>query len=156
MHLATYKCQVDVLNFLLKQPIDADVNTRDGCSGRTLLHHAVEANNQSLVLFLINVCGAEVSAMTYDGSTPMKLAEGRGLQHLVRILMHYGADQSQILTDSDSDSSSDEEMVSSNRYLTKLQGSYISDHIISKNTCVTRQVHFTAQDIFESKIYNMK
>ena len=54
--------------------------------------------------FIIVTCQANVNAATFDGSTPLKLAVGRGFHAVANFLVQAGADRS-LLSSDDSDSS---------------------------------------------------
>ncbi len=71
--------------------IGAQIDAPDGKSGRTPLHHAVEANNFNLARYLISL-GANVNALTFDMCSPLHLAVGRGFQRIVLLLLEHGAD----------------------------------------------------------------
>lgn len=59
---------------------------KDGKSGRTPLHYAVEMENMATIQLLIN-SGANVSAASYAGSTPIQAASGRGMHEVTRLLL---------------------------------------------------------------------
>lgn len=71
--------------------IGADVNCQDGTSGRTPIHHAVEQRNLGMTRFLMFDCKADVDAATFDESTPLHIAAGRGMKSLVALLLAAGA-----------------------------------------------------------------
>lgn len=58
---------------------------KDGKSGRTPLHHAVETENLEVIQELLK-CGANVSAGSFSGNTPLQVASGRCMQN-VRLLL---------------------------------------------------------------------
>ena len=82
---------------------------QDGRSGRTVLHYAVESGNLDAVRFVAINCQANVNATTFDGSTPLKLAVGRGFHTVANLLVQAGADRSVLNSDEDSDSSESED-----------------------------------------------
>ena len=82
---------------------------QDGRSGRTVLHYAVESGNLDAVRFVAINCQADVNATTFDGSTPLKLAVGRGFHTAANLLVQAGADRSVLNSDEDSDSSESED-----------------------------------------------
>ena len=51
--------------FILIHELKCDLNIRDGKSGRTALHHAIEAQNYRMIKLLIH-SGADTNALTYD------------------------------------------------------------------------------------------
>jgi len=59
----------------------ANVNCKDGKSGRTPLHHAVESENIDVIRELLN-CGADPSEPAFSGNTPLQIASGRGMQNV--------------------------------------------------------------------------
>ena len=65
---------------------------QDGKSGRSALHHAVEADNLSMVNCLLYECNADADAMTFDEITPLHIAAGRGMESIVALLLAAGAD----------------------------------------------------------------
>ncbi|XP_019481764.1 PREDICTED: B-cell lymphoma 3 protein [Hipposideros armiger] len=69
----------------------ADIDAVDIKSGRSPLIHAVENNKLSMVQLLLQH-GANVNAQMYSGSSALHSASGRGLLHLVRMLVRSGAD----------------------------------------------------------------
>ncbi len=78
---------------------------QDGRSGRTPLHYAVESGDVDAVRFLIRCCRADVNAPTFDGSTALKLAMGRGFMDVARLLLENGA-ATPVSSSEESDSSS--------------------------------------------------
>ncbi len=86
--------------------------SQDGRSGRTVLHYAVESGDIEAVRFLIQRCGANVNAATFDGSTPLKLALGRGFAAAANLLVQSGAEQCLLTSSEESDSSESDEEVS--------------------------------------------
>lgn len=65
---------------------------QDGKSGRSALHHAVEADSLSMVNCLLYDCNADADAMTFDEITPLHIAAGRGMESIVALLLAAGAD----------------------------------------------------------------
>lgn len=111
LHLAAKGAHLEVLAHLISRQFGSDINARDGRSGRTALHHAVEDRNlQTLALFL-RLSNVDVNVRTFDGSTSLKLALGRGYQDIAQALVMRGARDLPVNADSDSDSNydSDEE-----------------------------------------------
>ncbi|XP_073457744.1 nuclear factor NF-kappa-B p105 subunit isoform X3 [Aquarana catesbeiana] len=70
----------------------ADVDAQERKSGRTPLHFAVEQDNISLAGCIILEGDACVDSTTYDGSTPLHIAAGRGSTKLTALLKAAGAD----------------------------------------------------------------
>ncbi|NXI38931.1 NFKB1 factor, partial [Galbula dea] len=77
----------------LKQLIAAgvNVNAQEQKSGRTALHLAVEQENIPLAGCLLLQGDADVDSTTYDGTTPLHIAAGRGSTKLAAILKAAGA-----------------------------------------------------------------
>uniref|UniRef100_A0A8C0BPD9 Nuclear factor NF-kappa-B p105 subunit n=1 Tax=Buteo japonicus TaxID=224669 RepID=A0A8C0BPD9_9AVES len=77
----------------LKQLIAAgvNVNAQEQKSGRTALHLAVEQENIPLVGCLLLEGDADVDSTTYDGTTPLHIAAGRGSTKLAAVLKAAGA-----------------------------------------------------------------
>ncbi|XP_068687147.1 B-cell lymphoma 3 protein homolog isoform X3 [Montipora foliosa] len=65
-------------------------NEEDSNSGRTPLHHAVEADNYSVTEYLISR-GADVNKVTFAGNTPLHTASGRDMENMVKLLLAHGA-----------------------------------------------------------------
>lgn len=70
----------------------ADINAQEQKSGRTALHLAVEQENISLAGCLLLEGDADVDSTTYDGTTPLHIAAGRGSTKLTALLKAAGAD----------------------------------------------------------------
>ncbi|NXO78917.1 NFKB1 factor, partial [Sitta europaea] len=79
--------------FCLKQLIAAgvNVNAQEQKSGRTALHLAVERENIPLAGCLLLEGDADVDSTTYDGTTPLHIAAGRGSTKLAAVLKAAGA-----------------------------------------------------------------
>lgn len=77
---------------LLLMAAGADVNAQERKSGRTALHLAVEHDNISLAGCLLLEGDAHVDSTTYDGTTPLHIAAGRGSTRLAALLKAAGAD----------------------------------------------------------------
>ncbi|XP_047654925.1 nuclear factor NF-kappa-B p105 subunit isoform X4 [Phacochoerus africanus] len=77
---------------LLLMAAGADVNAQERKSGRTALHLAVELDNISLAGCLLLEGDAHVDSTTYDGTTPLHIAAGRGSTRLAALLKAAGAD----------------------------------------------------------------
>ncbi|XP_061690090.1 nuclear factor NF-kappa-B p105 subunit isoform X2 [Syngnathoides biaculeatus] len=112
IHLSVVANQLPSLRELLEGGADVDAQEQGG--GRTALHLAAEADNVSLAGCLLlevserdpaapsddvaatRLCGrqgnAEVDCCTFNGSTPLHIAAGRGSVKLTALLMAAGAD----------------------------------------------------------------
>lgn len=77
---------------LLLVAAGADVNAQERKSGRTALHLAAEHDNISLAGCLLLEGEAHVDSTTYDGTTPLHIAAGRGSTRLAALLKAAGAD----------------------------------------------------------------
>ncbi|NXB76170.1 NFKB1 factor, partial [Donacobius atricapilla] len=77
----------------LKQLIAArvNVNAQEQKSGRTALHLAVEQENIPLAGCLLLEGDADVDSTTYDGTTPLHIAAGKGSTKLAAVLKAAGA-----------------------------------------------------------------
>ncbi|XP_036735088.1 nuclear factor NF-kappa-B p105 subunit isoform X1 [Manis pentadactyla] len=89
-HIATMSNSMPCL--LLLVAAGADVNAQERKSGRTALHLAVEHDNISLAGCLLLEGDAHVDSTTYDGTTPLHIAAGRGSTRLAALLKAAGAD----------------------------------------------------------------
>ncbi|KAM8802903.1 nuclear factor NF-kappa-B p105 subunit isoform 2-T2 [Rhynchonycteris naso] len=90
IHVATMSNSMPSL--LLLVAAGADVNAQERKSGRTALHLAVEHDNISLAGCLLLEGEAHVDSTTYDGTTPLHIAAGRGSTRLAALLKAAGAD----------------------------------------------------------------
>jgi NF-kappa-B inhibitor alpha len=110
LHMAELHHHMPVLGHLVSQ-VRFDVNMKDGRSGRTVLHYAIDMGLVDMVLDLLRY-NCDVNARTFDGTTPLQLAYGRGQDQAVQLLLSSGADYEQITyDDSYSDMESDDEMM---------------------------------------------
>ncbi|XP_069086309.1 nuclear factor NF-kappa-B p105 subunit isoform X1 [Pleurodeles waltl] len=90
IHLATMANSMPCLRLMIAAR--ADVNAPEQKSGRTPLHLAVEQENISLAGCLLLEGDAFVDSTTYDGTTPLHIAAGRGSTKLTALLKAAGAD----------------------------------------------------------------
>ncbi|NXF04711.1 IKBE inhibitor, partial [Smithornis capensis] len=89
LHISTLKGNIPMMSLLLES--GANIDVREGTSGKTPLHLAVECHNRRAVQFLLHN-GAYVDAQMYNGCTPLHLAVGRKDAAIAAILSHSGAD----------------------------------------------------------------
>ncbi|XP_010004508.1 PREDICTED: NF-kappa-B inhibitor epsilon-like [Chaetura pelagica] len=89
LHISTLKGNIPMMSLLLQR--GANIDVREGTSGKTPLHLAVECHNRRAVQFLLRH-GAYVDAQMYNGCTPLHLAVGRRDAAIAAILSHSGAD----------------------------------------------------------------
>ncbi|KAJ4918752.1 hypothetical protein JOQ06_013864 [Pogonophryne albipinna] len=90
IHLAVLANQLPSLRELLEG--GADVEVRERSSGRSALHLSTEADNVSLAGCLLLEGNAKVDCSTFNGSTSLHIAAGRGSLKLTALLMAAGAD----------------------------------------------------------------
>uniref|UniRef100_A0A671UCD9 Nuclear factor kappa B subunit 1 n=1 Tax=Sparus aurata TaxID=8175 RepID=A0A671UCD9_SPAAU len=90
IHLAVLASQLSSLRELLEG--GANVETPERSCGRTALHLATESDNVSLAGCLLLEGNANVDCCTFNGSTPLHIAAGRGSVKLTAVLMAAGAD----------------------------------------------------------------
>uniref|UniRef100_A0A3P8VXJ6 Nuclear factor kappa B subunit 1 n=1 Tax=Cynoglossus semilaevis TaxID=244447 RepID=A0A3P8VXJ6_CYNSE len=90
IHLAVMANQLNSLRELLES--GADVEAQERSCGRTALHLATETDNVSLAGCLLLEGNADVDCCTFNGSTPLHIAAGRGSAKLTALLMAAGAD----------------------------------------------------------------
>ena len=98
LHMAVSQGHADAIINLVSLA-KADIDIRDGRSGRTVLHYAVEAGNINMVRFLLEHCQADVNAQTFDGATPLRLAVGRRHSCIETVLLQAGADPASLNSD---------------------------------------------------------
>lgn len=90
IHLAVLANQLSSLRELLEG--GANVEAQERSCGRTALHLATEGENVSLAGCLLLEGNASVDSCTFNGSTPLHIAAGRGSVKLTALLMAAGAD----------------------------------------------------------------
>lgn len=90
VHLAMMANSMPCLRLMIAAR--ADINAPEQKSGRTPLHLAVEQENISLAGCLLLEGDAFVDSTTYDGTTPLHIAAGRGSTRLTALLKAAGAD----------------------------------------------------------------
>ncbi|KAF3694279.1 Nuclear factor NF-kappa-B p105 subunit DNA-binding factor KBF1 [Channa argus] len=90
IHLAVLANQLSSLRELLK--FGANVEAQERSCGRTALHLATEVENVSLAGCLLLEGNASVDCCTFNGSTPLHIAAGKGSVKLTALLMAAGAD----------------------------------------------------------------
>ncbi|XP_071962200.1 NF-kappa-B inhibitor epsilon-like [Antedon mediterranea] len=92
LHLASFGGNSEILQYLVD--LGCDVNARDGKSGRTALHHAIEQGKTDLIKFLVHTLNADVDVLTFDHCTPLHLAVSRKFGEAIAVLMDANADRS--------------------------------------------------------------
>ncbi|XP_037635718.1 nuclear factor NF-kappa-B p105 subunit isoform X2 [Sebastes umbrosus] len=90
IHLAVLANQLSSLRELLEG--GANVEAQERSCGRSALHLATESDNVSLAGCLLLEGNAKVDSFTFNGSTPLHIAAGRGSVKLTALLMAAGAD----------------------------------------------------------------
>ncbi|XP_055034514.2 nuclear factor NF-kappa-B p105 subunit [Misgurnus anguillicaudatus] len=90
LHLAVRANSLGCMRALLEAGVDVEV--QELTCGRTALHLATEMDNLSLAGCLLLEGNANVDSVTYNGSTPLHIAAGRGSTKLTALLMAAGAD----------------------------------------------------------------
>ncbi|XP_061171780.1 NF-kappa-B inhibitor alpha-like [Saccostrea echinata] len=88
LHLSTFHTSLPVIKLLTT--FGADVNARDGKSGKTILHYAADNGNTILLDYILQLPGVDVNCRTYSGQTPSALARGRGHLDILSSLRRYG------------------------------------------------------------------
>lgn len=103
VHLAAKNSHIDVLRHLVW--FGADINAREGTSGRTPLHIAIERCNELLANFLMEECNKlNLEIETFAGLTAYQLA---ALTHNQQILVDLERKGAEPLTPPESDTESD-------------------------------------------------
>ena len=77
--------------------------SQEGKSGRTIIHQLSEQPDPSLLCAMLRLPGVNVNARTYDSSTPLSLACGRGFTDIEAVLESAGASMTAEDSDSDAD-----------------------------------------------------
>ncbi|XP_034949577.1 NF-kappa-B inhibitor cactus-like isoform X2 [Chelonus insularis] len=105
LHVAAARDQVDIVRLLLR--LGADLEAREGLSGKTALHLAIELGCRSVVQFLLEECRPCLDATTYAGVTAYQIAIYLDTS-LAHQLVSLGATPEPLPEDDSSDSSDDE------------------------------------------------
>lgn len=105
LHVAAAGGQVDIVQHLLR--LGADLEAREGLSGRTALHLALERGCRSVVTFLLQECRPCLDAPTYAGITAYQIAICIDTQ-LARELVRLGA-KPEPLPETDTEASDESE-----------------------------------------------
>jgi NF-kappa-B inhibitor alpha len=115
VHLACKSKQLEILKYLVQ--FGADVNAREGKSGWTALHFAIEQNNEAIANFILESPKINVECMTYAGLTPYQLAVLMENNSLLDDLLKRGAEPFGPPEDSEDETTDDEDMM--DQYLLK-------------------------------------
>ncbi|KAK7474772.1 hypothetical protein BaRGS_00034004 [Batillaria attramentaria] len=100
----------DIVGLLLER--GADINAKDGKSGRSAIHFAVENSQPShhrVLMQLLEHPSLRINTATFAHQTALQLARGRHRLDLVHLLHEHGAEWSDSLGDCSSDSLSEED-----------------------------------------------
>ncbi|NXP05826.1 NFKB1 factor, partial [Thinocorus orbignyianus] len=89
IHMVVMANSMSCLKLLIAAGVN--VNAQEQKSGRTALHLAVEQENIPLAGCLLLEGDADVDSTTYDGTTPLHIAAGRGSTKLAAVLKAAGA-----------------------------------------------------------------
>lgn len=91
VHIAAETSNVEILRYLVSA--GADINSREGKSGLTPLHIAIESSNEQLANFLLDNCPKlRLEQVTYAGLTAYQLAAIQHNQSLLVGLKNHGAE----------------------------------------------------------------
>ncbi|XP_055637024.1 NF-kappa-B inhibitor cactus-like [Toxorhynchites rutilus septentrionalis] len=86
IHLAAENSNLEILRYLVNA--GADVNSREGKSGYTVLHYAIETGNEQIAAYLLTECPRiGLEQITYGGLTAYQLAtllNHSSIQHKLR------------------------------------------------------------------------
>ncbi|XP_055378583.1 NF-kappa-B inhibitor cactus [Condylostylus longicornis] len=118
IHLAAQGSFIQILRQLLE--CGADINAREGKSGRTILHIAIERKNEEMINFLLGEglkCNLNLKIRTYAGITAFQFSYMLRNQTLQNDLEKLGAEPE--IYESESDLSDTESSID-NSYLTVL------------------------------------
>ncbi|XP_062348966.1 nuclear factor NF-kappa-B p105 subunit isoform X1 [Cinclus cinclus] len=89
IHMVVMANSMSCLKHLIASGVN--INAQEQKSGRTALHLAVEQENIPLAGCLLLEGDADVDSTTYDGTTPLHIAAGRGSTKLAAVLKAAGA-----------------------------------------------------------------
>lgn len=115
VHLACKENHLDILECLVK--FGADVNAREGKSGWTALHFAIDRNNEVMANFILETPKINVETTTYAGLTAYQLCCYMQNNSLLNDLLRRGAEPLGPPPDNSSDSEDDDDMM--DQYLLK-------------------------------------
>lgn len=90
LHVATLHKRPRLMRLLMKNGVH--LNIKEGTSGKTALHIAVEQRDVAAVKLLLNK-GANVDASMFNGCTALHLAVGRQDAAIAHLLCQAGADK---------------------------------------------------------------
>ncbi|XP_062549166.1 NF-kappa-B inhibitor cactus isoform X2 [Armigeres subalbatus] len=91
VHIAAETSNIEILRHLVS--VGADINSREGKSGQTPLHIAIESSNEQLANFLLDECPKlRIEQVTYAGLTAYQLAALQHNQTLLSWLKKHGAE----------------------------------------------------------------
>lgn len=107
LHLASINGYVSLVESLVR--LGAGINAQEQCSGRTALHLAVDLQNPTMVLRLVEL-GADVHSLTYGGFTPYHLTYGRQNEEIRHRLFEKTAEELRELPESESEESDSEKL----------------------------------------------
>nr|KAG5690418.1 hypothetical protein BaRGS_026465 [Batillaria attramentaria] len=110
LHIAVQNGSTDIVGLLLER--GADINAKDGKSGRSAIHFAVENSQPShhrVLMQLLEHPSLRINTATFAHQTALQLARGRHRLDLVHLLHEHGAEWSDSLGDCSSDSLSEED-----------------------------------------------
>ncbi|BFF95175.1 NF-kappa-B inhibitor cactus [Drosophila madeirensis] len=114
VHLAAEAGHIDILRILVSH--GADINAREGKSGRTPLHIAIEGCNEDLANFLLDECEKlNLETATFSGLTAYQFACIMNKSRMQNILEKRGA-ETVTPPDSDYDSSDIEDLDDTKMY----------------------------------------
>lgn len=105
VHVAALGHHLEVLGLLRSH--GADMNAREGKSGRTALCLAIESRRWPLVSYLVGECRASVDEPTYAGLTPFQLAHAAD-PLLAAALLRLGARPSHPVISDNEDTTDDD------------------------------------------------
>lgn len=89
LNLAARSCHLNIVELLLQK--GADINIREGKTGRTILHNACINGDILLVRALTKLKTCDVNARAYDGLTAFDFARARSHETVCMILAAAGA-----------------------------------------------------------------
>nr|XP_023029179.1 NF-kappa-B inhibitor cactus-like [Leptinotarsa decemlineata] len=106
VHVAAIRGHVEVLKHLVWY--GADINARQGCTGYTALHYAVEQRDEALVQYLLTCKNIDVDVLTYEGRDVLEVS--KDVSESIKMSLRNRGVPSPLPSDDEDDFDSDDEV----------------------------------------------